>query len=73
MGQIFITFGFRFVTAVEGSIISSSRILLAALLGPVIAAEPALTLIGWLGAFLIFIGNVYLALAPKKNAPPATR
>jgi len=65
MGQIFITFGFRFVTAVEGSIVSSSRILLAALLGPVIAAEPALNLTGWVGAFLIFAGNVYLAL-PKK-------
>ncbi|WP_217640304.1 DMT family transporter [Desulfoluna spongiiphila] len=73
MGQVFITFGFRFVTAVEGSIISSSRILLAALLGPVIAAEPALTLIGWLGAFLIFSGNVYLALAPKKSTPPAPK
>lgn len=72
MGQIFITFGFRFVTAVEGSIVSSSRILLAALLGPIIAAEPALTLTGWAGAFLIFIGNVYLAL-PKKKGPPAAR
>ncbi|WP_300670446.1 DMT family transporter [Desulfoluna sp.] len=67
MGQIFITFGFRFVTAVEGSIISSSRILLAALLGPVIAAEPSLTLMGWVGAFFIFSGNIYLALAPKKK------
>lgn len=73
MGQVFITFGFRFVTAVEGSIISSSRILLAALLGPIIAAEPALPPLGWLGAFLIFSGNVYLALAPKKSMPPAAR
>lgn len=68
MGQIFITFGFRFVTAVEGSIVSSSRILLAALLGPVIAAEPALNLTGWVGAFLIFAGNVYLALPKKTKA-----
>ncbi len=68
MGQIFITFGFRFVTAVEGSIVSSSRILLAALLGPVIAAEPALNLTGWVGAFLIFAGNVYLALPKKAKA-----
>ncbi|WP_236892155.1 DMT family transporter [Desulfoluna limicola] len=68
MGQVFITFGFRFVTAVEGSIVSSSRILLAALLGPVIAAEPALNLTGWIGAFLIFAGNVYLALPKKAKA-----
>ena len=67
MGQIFITFGFRFVTAVEGSLVSSSRILLAALLGPVIAAEPALNATGWVGAFLIFGGNAYLAFMPEKR------
>ena len=68
LGQVTITFGFRFVTAVEGSIISSSRILMAALLGPVIAAEPILTLTGWVGAILIFGGNVYLALRPQNKS-----
>ncbi len=67
LGQVSITFGFRFVTAVEGSLISSSRILLAAILGPLIASEPALTTTGWVGAFLIFSGNVYLALAPRRT------
>jgi drug/metabolite transporter (DMT)-like permease len=40
-GQFLITLGFRYVTAVEGGIISSTRILLAALLGPWLAAEPS--------------------------------
>lgn len=61
-GQYLITYGFRFVTAVEGSVISSTRILLAALLGPLLLSEPALSLVGWGGALLIFIANVGLAL-----------
>ena len=62
LGQYLITYGFLYVTAVEGSIISSSRILLAALLGPVLVADPALTVSGWCGALLIFSANVMLAL-----------
>jgi drug/metabolite transporter (DMT)-like permease len=62
VGQYLITFGFRYVTAIEGSVISSSRILLAALLGPLLVADPALTLLGWCGALLIFTANVTLAL-----------
>jgi drug/metabolite transporter (DMT)-like permease len=60
-GQYLLTLGFRYVTAVEGAIISSTRILLAALLGPVIAGDPALTWAGGVGAFLIFMANVLLA------------
>ncbi len=62
IGQYFLTLGFRYVTAVEGSIISSSRILLAALLGPFLAADPPLAAAGWLGALLIFGAEVYLAV-----------
>ena len=62
LGQYLITFGFLYVTAVEGSIISSSRILLAALLGPVLVADPSLTVLGWCGALLIFSANALLAL-----------
>ena len=62
LGQYLLTFGFLYVTAVEGSIISSSRILLAALLGPLLVADPALTLTGWCGAVLIFTANATLAL-----------
>ena len=62
LGQYLITYGFLYVTAVEGSIISSSRILLAALLGPILVADPSLTISGWCGALLIFSANVTLAL-----------
>ena len=66
-GQYCITFGYRYVTAVEGGIISSSRILLAATLGPVIASDPALSVRGWIGAAIIFAVNVLLALSKRKR------
>ena len=62
LGQYLITYGFLYVTAVEGSIISSSRILLAALLGPILVADPPLAFAGWCGALLIFSANAVLAL-----------
>lgn len=61
-GQFLITLGFRYVTAVEGGVISSTRILLAALLGPWLAAEPSLGTAGWMGALLIFGANVVLTI-----------
>ena len=67
VGQYLITLGFKYVTAIEGSIISSTRILLAAILGPVIAMDPALSASGWAGAFLIFSGNVYLTIRRAKR------
>ncbi|MFH2060336.1 MAG: DMT family transporter [Pseudomonadota bacterium] len=66
-GQYLITIGFKYVTAIEGGIISSTRILLAAVLGPFIAMDPALTLAGWIGAVLIFFGNVYLTLRKARQ------
>lgn len=66
-GQYLITLGFRYVTAVEGSILSSTRILIAAFAGPLIAMDPALTAKGWIGAVLIFTANVYLAF--YKSSP----
>jgi drug/metabolite transporter (DMT)-like permease len=62
LGQYLLTFGFLFVTAVEGSIISSSRIFIAALLGPLLVGDPSLVLSGWIGALLIFAANSTLAL-----------
>jgi drug/metabolite transporter (DMT)-like permease len=61
-GQFLITLGFRYVTAVEGGVISSTRILLAALLGPWLASDPTLGPAGWLGALLIFGINVILTV-----------
>lgn len=69
-GQYLLTVGFRYVTAVEGSIISSTRILLAALLGPLLAADPPLTGAGWLGAGLLFVANVILAFRKTTAAAP---
>ena len=66
-GQYLLTYGFRFVTAVEGSIISSSRILLAALLGPVIVGDPILTFAGWIGAVLIFSANAVLVYKQSRT------
>ena len=60
-GQYLLTIGFRFVTAVEGGIISSTRILLAAMLGPFLVGEAPLTPAGWIGALMIFCANVVLA------------
>jgi drug/metabolite transporter (DMT)-like permease len=66
-GQYLLTIGFRYVTAVEGSIISSTRILMAAILGPWIALDPPLEVAGWIGAILIFLANVVLALRKVKK------
>ncbi|MCP4722244.1 MAG: EamA/RhaT family transporter, partial [Desulfobacteraceae bacterium] len=65
--QYLLTIGFKYVTAIEGGIISSTRILLAAMLGPFIAMDSSLSLSGWIGAFLIFAANVYLATRKAKG------
>lgn len=67
-GQYTLTIGFRYVTAVEGAVLSSSRILMAAVLGPLIAFDPPLGLAGWIGAILIFAANVVLAVRKTKKA-----
>ena len=65
-GQYCLTYGYRYVSSVEGSVISSSRILMAALLGPFMAGDTPLSLIGWLGALLIFAANWALAVRKPK-------
>ena len=66
-GQYLVTIGFRYVSAVEGSIISSTRILTAAFLGPYITSDPFLTWTGWIGALLILGANIYFIL--RKSNP----
>ena len=66
-GQFLITIGFRYITAVEGSIISSMRILLAALLGPVMTGEGPLSATGWIGAVLLFGVNAALAVRGARS------
>lgn len=70
-GQYLLTLGFRHVTAVEGSILSSSRILMAAVIGPALALDPPLHRAGWLGALLILGANVCIALRREAPAAPA--
>lgn len=66
-GQYLLTIGFRFVTAVEGAVLSSTRILMAAVLGPWIAFDPPLEVSGWIGAMLIFLANVVLAVRKTRK------
>jgi drug/metabolite transporter (DMT)-like permease len=68
-GQYLLTYGFRYVTAIEGSVITSMRILLAAVLGPLMVADPSLATSEWIGALLIFMANVVLTVckARRKN------
>jgi len=70
VGQYLLTYGFLYVTAVEGSVISSSRIIMAALFGSLLVGDPALTLSGWCGALLIFAANSVLAYR-RSLAPPS--
>ncbi|WP_020585698.1 DMT family transporter [Desulfobacter curvatus] len=76
-GQFLLTQGFKYVSAIEGGIIASTRIFLAAILGPFLVMDPALSLAGSVGAFLIFAGNVLLTIKkvrkfsgrPSSNQP----
>ncbi|GAK51170.1 hypothetical membrane protein [Candidatus Moduliflexus flocculans] len=66
IGQYVLTLGARYVSPVEGSMISSSRIIFAAFVGPLICSDPALSLTGWIGALLIFAANAYMILRSAK-------
>lgn len=68
-GQYMMTLGFRYVTAVEGSLLSSTRILMAGFLGPLlVASDQALGFFGWIGALLIFVANSFLAVRKARQA-----
>ncbi|MCB0322422.1 MAG: DMT family transporter [Bdellovibrionales bacterium] len=66
-GQVLLTYGFRYVSAVEGSILSSSRIVIAAVLGPLVASEPSLDATGWIGAMTLFAINCWLAVRKGRS------
>jgi drug/metabolite transporter (DMT)-like permease len=61
-GQYLLTIGNKYVTALESGIISSTRILMAAVLGIFLPYDLPLSPLGWVGAFLIFGANVYLTI-----------
>ena len=69
LGQYCLTAGLKYISALESSIISSTRILIAATLGPIIAFDPELSWKGWLGAFFIFLANVGLAYLKHRFSP----
>jgi hypothetical protein len=56
-GQFLLTIGYRYVTAVDGGIISSTRILLAALPGPFVVGELPLDATGWDGCAAFIRGE----------------
>lgn len=72
-GQYCITYGHRYVSPVEGVTISSSRILIAAILGPFVVGDPALLLQGWLGAAMIMGVNILLSVRKSGNASERVR
>ncbi len=61
-GQYLVTKGYGYITAPESGIVATSRILIAAILGPYVALEASLGLTGWIGALIIFMVNVRLHL-----------
>ncbi len=66
-GQYLLTIGNKYVTALESGIISSTRILMAAVLGIFLPYDLPLRPVGWLGALLIFSANVYLTIRKVKK------
>lgn len=69
LGQIFLTFGYRFVNAVEGSIYSASRLLFALFMG-MLFWQKDIYLQSILGAILILLANLVFAF--KKTAPKSS-
>lgn len=59
-GQAALTYGFRFVSAVEGSILSSTRLIFAVMIGYVFL-QKEVTMYNLSGAFLIMAANFILA------------
>ena len=67
-GQYLLTMGFRYVTPVKGGILSSTRILIAAFLGPYMTSDPPLRLSGWIGAVLILGTNLYFVVRKSSSS-----
>ena len=65
LGQVLLTYGYKFVRAVEGSIYSSSRLLFALAIGYYFW-QKELYIQSFIGAALIFAANVLLSLNGKK-------
>ncbi len=64
LGQLLLTYGFRFVSAVEGSILSSARIVIAFVFGS-LWLRHEMSWLASLGALAILTANLLLALTKK--------
>ena len=72
MAQLLLTYGARFVSAVESGILSSSRIIIAVILGPLIAYEAPMSTRGIIGALMVFGANVFLAYKKSTHSGSAS-
>lgn len=68
IAQILMTYGYRFLTAVEGSILALGIVPLNGLLGMILLSE-GVTLRFWLGAGLIIAANSAVIIAPGAPRP----
>jgi len=64
LGQFALTLGYGYVSAAQGSVIGTTRILFAAFLGPLLTSDAALHVSGLAGAILIFVVNYLIATGP---------
>lgn len=64
LGQVALTWGFKYITAVQGSILSATRLVFAALLGWIFF-QKEITVFSISGAVLILLANIILALKKK--------
>lgn len=67
LGQHFLTLGSRFLTAVESGIVSTSRILIAVIITPLLFEGEFLGYVGAFGAFLILLSNIFLIVRKSKS------
>lgn len=63
LGQLLLTYGFRYVSSVQGSLLSSLRIFIAYAFGLLLGKE-SFNFISSFGAFLIFSGNIFVSKKP---------
>jgi len=64
LGQFALTLGYGYVSAAQGSVIGTTRILFAAFLGSILTTDAPLHFSGLVGALLIFIVNYLIATGP---------
>ena len=66
LGQVFLTFGYKGVSALEGALISSSRIWIAAF-SHILFWEEKFSLSLWIASFFIFIANILIAWEKRRS------